>query len=71
MVRIQKELKTLQMAEATKDMMRDDGEEGGPESSTKESFVQLMFTKPQFKTSSELKNFILRIAQVSPQYIDL
>ena len=32
-------MKTLQMTEATKDMMRDEGEDGAPDGSTQESFV--------------------------------
>lgn len=54
------------MAEATKDEMRDEGEE----QEGVDSFVQIDFTKAHFQTTSSLKDFIVRVTEVAPQYID-
>lgn len=67
---IKTELKSLKMTEATKDMMKDEAEDPSFDSA-QDSFVKLMFTRDQFKTTGNLKDFILRISGVVPQYIDL
>lgn len=64
---IKVELKSLKMTEATEDMMKDEGEDSQPSfDSAQDSFVKLMFTRDQFKTTGELKDFILRISGVAP-----
>lgn len=64
---IKVELKSLKMTEATKDMMKDEGEDSQPSfDSAQDSFVKLIFKQDQFKTTGKLKDFILRISGVAP-----
>jgi hypothetical protein len=55
-------MRVAQMKEATKDDVGEDEE--GVEG--QDSFVKLDFTKSHFQNTSELKDFIVRVTEVSP-----